>query len=627
MKKLTHTTTIFLLFFHLGFSQEYSHADFELFKEDFEIFEKRVNEISDSSQTKAKDFINFYLQLAEEKQDSFSIFSIRRILGENQKRFGEYDEALENYSYSLSSPYFESLQTDEKKWLKIGLLLAQSSLLRLGKKTKVALEKAIEAEGILKRYKGDDLGQISVVLFNTLGAIYSSENDYTNSILYRKKALTHAERLNHKCALLNNIGSSFSKLENYDSAFYYFNRSLILNPPPNEKFYSIQGIAATHSKMESFYEAIKYLKKALIVAQKNNFKKNEISAKRFIGQLQYLTGEYTDAIKNLNDINEVYKKAGNLAALKKNDKYIIGSKIALSSGEKLKEEFEAIIDYRDSLNNVAQKKEFEKLKVSYETEKKEVENKLQAITIQKQRISLLGAIGGIGFLGLASFLFYNQSLERKKKNKLLLEKNQKIESLHNELSHRVKNNLAFVSSLLKMQGRRLENKEAKAAVQEGENRIQAMSLLNRKLYLQDNSKVLIGNYLEEICAHLKGTYSGFGTSPKINLEVENLYLEAENAVRLGLIINELITNSFKYAFPNNSNPEINLHLKREEENIHLSYRDNGIGIPLEKDVSKTKSLGLKLIHTLTRQLDGTLQKSNDSGAVFDFQFKQQKLTL
>jgi len=230
-------------------------------------------------------------------------------------------------------------------------------------------------------------------------------------------------------------------------------------------------------------------------------------------------------------------------------------------------------------------------------------------------------------LGLISFLLYRQNLERKRSNQLLTHKNEKIELLHRELSHRVKNNLAFVSSLMRMQARRLESEEAKQAVKEGEARIEAMSLLHRKLYLQDSSMVDANAYLRELCSYLQHSFPSLEKRPTIDIMSARLMLNGEDAMRLGLIINELVTNSFKHAFSTSENPQINIKLTTETYGSYqLLYKDNGKGLPSDLKNMQLKSLGIKLINTLTQQLNGHLTQYNDKGAFFRFDFPQPKIT-
>ena len=284
----------------------------------------------------------------------------------------------------------------------------------------------------------------------------------------------------------------------------------------------------------------------------------------------------------------------------------------------------------DSLFSQQTIESINEVETRFQTAKKETENKLlktekavQASTIKSQQKTLIGSILGIGLLAMITFLFYRQSNDRKKTNKLLQGKNKRIEVLHKELSHRVKNNLAFVSGLLRMQGRRLVNVEAKQAVREGESRIEAMALLHQKLYTNEEETMIdLGEYLDQICTNLKRIYPLEGEAPKIQLRTGSIKIDGAKSVRIGLIINELVTNSFKYAFENKTNPQIDIEVNKvDEKHLNLTYQDNGIGLPTELDIENSKSLGLKLVYMLTEQLKGTVRMENKEGAFFQIDFQ------
>ena len=116
-----------------------------------------------------------------------------------------------------------------------------------------------------------------------------------------------------------------------------------------------------------------------------------------------------------------------------------------------------------------------------------------------------------------------------------------------------------------------------------------------------------------------------GPPPEIHTEIEPIQADAEQAGRLGLIVNELLTNSFKHAFDEVGQPEVFLGLQKTEDgNLRLSYRDNGKGMPVGYDVQNSRSLGLKLIHTLSRQLSGSVKVSSEPGARYEFEFQGMK---
>lgn len=254
-------------------------------------------------------------------------------------------------------------------------------------------------------------------------------------------------------------------------------------------------------------------------------------------------------------------------------------------------------------------------------------------TIRQSRLWIIIIILLFWLIALLFLFFYKNKKMRKERNRmmeqinqLLNEKNRQIATLNEELNHRVKNNLAFVWSLLRMQSRRLNSPEAKAAVKEAESRVEAMALVHRRLYENEKKRTIeMFDYLSQLCNYLIESYTSINQHVIIQTNLERLTLEADTAVQIGLIVNELMTNSFKHAFKSQEYPVVKISLKKmDDEGLQLIYHDNGKGGIESQDILKNDSLGLKLIHDLTDQLNGTLQISNKEGAYFHFKFEDLK---
>jgi two-component sensor histidine kinase len=190
-------------------------------------------------------------------------------------------------------------------------------------------------------------------------------------------------------------------------------------------------------------------------------------------------------------------------------------------------------------------------------------------------------------------------------NETLKQQKDKIQLLNRELNHRVKNNLAFMTSLLEMQGRRTESAETKQALIESESRLKALALVHSQLFRSDtDTEVNLKNYLEEIKEHLLGIFSLPDKELSIETDFCDYTINAEDAMRLGLIVNELVTNSVKHAFSDIENPQITISTNiNSEGKLTLNYSDNGPGISKTMgDNIKESSLGIKLIDLLRKQL-------------------------
>jgi PAS domain S-box-containing protein len=186
-----------------------------------------------------------------------------------------------------------------------------------------------------------------------------------------------------------------------------------------------------------------------------------------------------------------------------------------------------------------------------------------------------------------------------------------------EIHHRVKNNLQIIISLLNLQSRYITDESTLAAIKESQNRVRAMSLVHEKLYQADNvSKIQIKDYIRFLGNGLVQFYGAKSRGVRLTLDIGDVDATINTAIPLGLIVNELISNSLKYAFPEGKPGEITITVTKEGTALHIRYRDNGVGIPESLDWKNTKSLGLRLVNTLVDQLNGTVELDRSAGTLF-----------
>ena len=206
-------------------------------------------------------------------------------------------------------------------------------------------------------------------------------------------------------------------------------------------------------------------------------------------------------------------------------------------------------------------------------------------------------------------------MSRVEDNKRLINLNYKKDLLYRELQHRVKNNLNIVSSMLSMQAQR-ESKEIQEIIDISKRRIDSIAMVHSMLYVSDNiEKVDIKVFLEKLIQNLKSTSH---KKIDIQLKLKKLDLTLNEVIPIGLIINELLTNSFKYAFENTLNPKIIIVFTSHEKNATLIYHDNGVGY----DSSKKDNMGLKLVELNVKQLKGTIQVDNKNGLGYKITYKR-----
>jgi two-component sensor histidine kinase len=210
----------------------------------------------------------------------------------------------------------------------------------------------------------------------------------------------------------------------------------------------------------------------------------------------------------------------------------------------------------------------------------------------------------------------------KTQNALSLKNNQNV-LLLKEIHHRVKNNLEVVSGLLALQSAKIGDPNMQEVMLASQNRVHSMGILHQKLYQSEQLAFIeMKNYFENLCINILDSYNE-SERIKVNIDMQDLELDVDTAVPLGLIVNELITNSLKYAFPNGEKGNIDLSLEKlKEDDFQLKISDNGIGKPLDAKVKGT-GFGTQLVELLTRQIDGKMIQDISNGTMILISFKRQ----
>ncbi len=259
--------------------------------------------------------------------------------------------------------------------------------------------------------------------------------------------------------------------------------------------------------------------------------------------------------------------------------------------------------------------------IMFETEKKEKQIEFLDTINQQQRvtewvigIALLLAILTAGF----AFASY------KNKNKLsnaLLQSNQEKDVFLKEIHHRVKNNLQIISSLLYMQFKDIDNPAMMAQLKQAQERIKSMALVHNKLYeSNDVVHIYLKEYIADLAAGILSANTPMGKNIALQVvEAQQINLSLDTSISVGLMLNELITNSCKYAFQNQHNGTITVQIQPQDNGYILTVRDDGTGLPPQFD--QKNSLGLKLVKNMARQLKGNVVFSNDNGTLVTINFK------
>lgn len=242
-----------------------------------------------------------------------------------------------------------------------------------------------------------------------------------------------------------------------------------------------------------------------------------------------------------------------------------------------------------------------------------VEASLQKNKLATQRMAL--GVGALVLMLLAWFVF-----RLSQKNKLIQSQKQDIEkayrekdTLLREIHHRVKNNLQVISSLLSLQGRYSDNPIVEDAIRKGKDRVKSMSLIHQNLYQRENlTGVDLNDYLKKLFKNLFDSYNITPGRISLATDIEDINLDVETVIPIGLVVNELVSNALKYAFPEDADGQIMISLKEVNDTLELKVQDDGIGMP-DLPATSSESFGFKLINTFKTKLKADLEIHSDNG--------------
>lgn len=251
-----------------------------------------------------------------------------------------------------------------------------------------------------------------------------------------------------------------------------------------------------------------------------------------------------------------------------------------------------------------------------------VEKGVSRSTIKKYILYSLGVLTIIIFV----FLLWNKTLRneikaRKKIELDLKKENQEKELLLKEVHHRVKNNLQIVHSMLNMQSRKVDNEIALKVISESKSRVMAMAIIHKILYeSEDLSTIDVHKYILSLSENIKRIYKSENQDISLIIDVNNVFLNIEKAIPIGLILNELLSNSYKHAFKNRIKGEIKIIITQDKNNCNFIYTDDGVGVN-NSNKESSKTLGMHLVHRLANQLQTKASLKYGTGYYLSFAFK------
>lgn len=508
---------------------------------------------------------------------------------------------LRNGSFDKAIQFFlDALRISEKNGDRFGMMEANQCMgwaFQDQKKFTVALGYLNTADSINRLLP---LSNISLNIENNYGMLYRDLGQYDQAKLHLEKGIKQsnvAEYRGLQITLINSLASVYAREGQVDKAIALQKEALAKSREIKNVLRELQtlyGLARTYEKEPN--KAITCLEEAI--------------------QLSYQKGLYNQEIRYLKAIIPIYKKTGNI-----NKAFV-----SLERQQLLSDSFY----YKKLSKNIASlKAEYELSQTNARVKELNLLNKQHTIELHNSTLVRRFTIAGILILLVVCFLLGYQYRQIRRASKKIAIKNNELEKLLSEkewlmkeVHHRVKNNLQTIVSLLESQTVFLSNQDALVAIKDSQNRVHTMSLLHQKLYQANNfASVDMHTYLSELINYLKDSYD-LKQKIRFNVSIPHIELDISQAIPLGLIINEAVTNSIKHAFPSQFNKEITISMKQTtERKVNLLIMDNGVGFKDNFDIAASKSLGLKLISGLSGDINAefTLKSNHGTSIMLDFE--------
>lgn len=470
--------------------------------------------------------------------------------------------------------------------------------------------------------------------YNNVGIIFKRKGDLAKALDYTFRALRVSEKLNDRfgeCSFLSCIADVYTEANDTTSALLYYRKTLALASEIKETM--VWG-GVYHNMGKLYYnagdydKALKYYRLGLQYKKKHNQATWIATSYTGIGSVYLKKGDYKKAIEFLNEGLSINQRLKLKTQLAETHASLSHAYMKLNNYRKAFEHNEQYHAYQDSVFNIEKEKSITEIEEKYKAEKKEQQilalqqsNQIKDLEISKNNVLLITIALIAILIFVTTVVFIRLYMTKRKTAAILIKANLEKETLLKEIHHRVKNNLQLVISLLEWQADDNTDATVLKLIDEGRSRVESMALIHELLYQHDNlGSINFADYTTRLCNHIKKCFNR--SNILLTQHVAQVCLDLKHAIPLALIINELVTNSFKYAFSDKESGSISILLQEMDINLYqLTVEDNGRGIG---ELTLKDSLGLQLVSTLVRQLNGTLTIQNNPGASFIIRFAIRK---
>lgn len=436
--------------------------------------------------------------------------------------------------------------------------------------------------------------------------------------------------LNQQAITLRDMSQLSDRKDLMDSAFQLYEKGIRLINETGEgeeelgKFYNnITQVYNEHYR--NYPKALEYANKAVDF----NTRRNNLHS------LTYNYGNLAEIYMNMGDMDNANRFAHQMLTVSiqlASPFRIVNAYNKLAEVNKKLGRYDSALYYRelnthlaDSLNNVKRAAQIAESQIKYETGKKEERiTQLDRMNeVKNQRLWLAFGLVAL-FAGLITVsVIQNRRLQKQKAQ--ISAQSTRLQWMLKELHHRVKNNLQIVSSLLNLQTYRLKDEESVSAIKESQLRVQAMSLIHQRLYqVDDVSMVNFKLYLDDLVETLMRSY-GYGADDfDLQINIDKEFLDVDTVMPMGLLVNEIITNSFKYAYKEVERPLLHISLSSGNQQLQLDIKDNGPGMKMTTGEQNSQGFGKKLIDALSKQLKATWTVDSSKGTAYHFTIPDNK---
>ncbi len=470
---------------------------------------------------------------------------------------------------------------------------------------------------------------------NKMGYLLNEIGNWEEALRYHQKALSLAQaakNVSEEIISNTNIALVYEGQKDYDIARRYYQKAYELGEGTDNTYQKVLNrfnLANIYMLQKQTEAAAPFALAASNLADSLSTPGLSSASKAILANVLLAQGQTAEALRILQQTKAQYYEQIGLRDQRDLEASFVEAYQVQGNYKEAFTHLERLKMLNDSLVGIDSRKNIQSLSVRFETEKKESEIALlnakneasTAVIQQKNRTIWIGAIGFLLLAALSSFLYWLYRKYRLQKEALAIAL-QDRENLLQEIHHRVKNNLQIISSLLRLQSRYMTEADAVQALNEGEARVNSMAIIHHHLYTQADhlSQVNVQNYIDDLCHHLAASFNSPSLQVEISKEVEPLYLDVNTMVPLGLILNELITNAYKYAFVGRSEGHILVRFSSPQAGaLAIQVKDDGVGKPM--DESAKEGFGSRLITTFLRKLEAEQTITIENGTQIEILLK------